>query len=272
MKNKIQEIQNLALQIRKHALKMTHSGQSSHIGSILSCTDILATLYGGVLNFDPNNPKFNNRDRFILSKGHAGAGVYAALAESKFFSPNELNNHYKNGSIFSGHVSHKGVPGVELSTGSLGHGLGVGCGISYFAKINKKSFKTYVVMSDGELDEGSIWEAAMFAAHFKLDNLIAIIDCNKLQSLDTTKNTINLEPLEEKWKSFNWDVVKLDGHNISNLLSELLKARSSKKPLCLICDTIKGKGVSFMENQVLWHYKPPSKDDLDSALKEIEKK
>ena len=272
MKNKFKNIETLATRIRKHALSMTHNGQSSHIGSILSCADILAVLYGDILNFDPGNPGYSVRDRFILSKGHAGAGVYAALAESGFFNPNELKNHYQNGSIFSGHVSHKGVPGVELSTGSLGHGLGVACGISLSSKINKKTFKSFVIMSDGELDEGSIWEAAMFAAHFKLDNLVAIIDCNKLQSLDTTESTINLEPLDEKWKSFNWEVARVDGHNIEELVFELAKPRDSQKPLCLICDTVKGKGVSFMENQVLWHYRPPSKEDLHAALREVDKK
>jgi transketolase len=272
MKNTIKDIETLSSKIRKHALSMTHNGQSSHIGSILSCADILAVLYGHILNVNPDDPSYSDRDRFILSKGHAGAGVYAALAESGFFDPNELKNHYQNGSIFSGHVSHKGVPGVELSTGSLGHGLGVACGISLSAKINQKYFKSFVVMSDGELDEGSIWEAVMFAAHFKLDNLIAIIDCNKLQSLDTTKNTMNLESLDEKWKSFNWDVARVDGHNIKELVFELTKSRDSEKPLCVICDTVKGKGVSFMENQVLWHYRPPSKEDLDTALKEIDKK
>ena len=248
---------------------MTHLGGSSHIGSVLSCADILAVLYGNFLKVDPENPKDEDRDRFILSKGHAGAGVYASLAERGFFKKEKLDQHYQNGSIFSGHVSHKGVPGVELSTGSLGHGLGVACGIAYTAeKLDKKLFRTVVLMSDGETDEGSVWEAAMFAGHFKLESLVAIIDYNKIQSLDSTENTMTLEPYEDKWRAFNWDVRRVDGHDINDL-SKALSKKPNGKPICLICDTTKGKGVSFMENSVLWHYRSPNKEEYENAISEI---
>ena len=240
----------LAKSIRKHALNMTSSGNSSHIASILSIADILAVLYGQVLKVKPNNPAWKDRDRFILSKGHAGAGVYASLAEKGFFPKNLLTEHYKNGSVLSGHVSHKGVPGVEFSTGSLGHGLGVCCGIAYGAKLDKDKFKIYNLMSDGECDEGSNWEAILFASHHNLSNLTTIVDYNKLQSLDTTKSTLDLEPFKDKWESFGWSVSEIDGHDHDAIYNSL--TQSTKRPLCIIAHTVKGKGVSFMENEVLW--------------------
>jgi transketolase len=264
------DIQTLALNIRKSAILMTHLGQSSHIGSILSCTDIIASLYGGVMNINPDKPELEDRDRFILSKGHAGAAVYAVLAELGFFDKSKLRDHYKNGSVFSGHLSHKGVPGVELSTGSLGHGLGVACGRAYAAKIDNKKHKNFVLMSDGETDEGSVWEAAMFAGHFKLNNLIALIDYNKIQSLGSVEKTMTLEPYEKKWESFNWKVKRVDGHDVNLLVKELNNLTNEDKPICFICDTIKGKGVSFMENSVLWHYRSPNKKEYEDAIRELE--
>jgi len=265
------ELDKLALKIRRHAVEMTSYGKSSHIGSILSIADILAVLYGKVLNIDPKNPKYKNRDRFILSKGHAGAGVYAALAERGFFDPSELKNHYQNGSIFSGHVSHKGVAGVELSTGSLGHGLGVGAGMAKAAKRKKHAYGVFVLMSDGECDEGSNWEAILFASHHKLGNLTAIVDYNKLQSLKSTKETLNLEPFVDKWRAFGWDVSEVDGHNTDEILKVLTSKRDIKdQPSVLICHTTKGKGVSFMENSVLWHYRSPQEEEFDTAMNELE--
>lgn len=257
----------LSKAIRLNSLEMTKLGNSSHIGSILSIADILAVLYDGVMKIKPKEPKWDKRDRFILSKGHAGAGVYAVLAEKGFFSRDLLKGHCKNGSNLSGHVSHKDVPGVEFSTGSLGHGLGVSCGIAYAAKKDKKSFRVYTLLSDGECDEGSNWESILFAAHHNLDNLCAIVDYNKLQSLETVESTLGLEPFEDKWKSFGWKVLRIDGHNHK----EIYKALKFKgnKPLCIIADTVKGKGVSFMENQVLWHYRSPQGSEYDAALKEI---
>jgi len=264
----------LAYNIRVNAVKMTNLGKSSHIGSVLSLADILAVLYSDILKIDHRNPKWIDRDRFILSKGHAGAGVYAVLACSGFFSIEILKTHYQNGSILSGHVSHKDIPGVEFSTGSLGHGLSVACGISYAAKLDCKKFITYVILSEGDCDEGSNWEAMLFAGHHKLQNLTAIVDYNKVQSITTTEETLNLEPFSDKWKSFGWDVYSIDGHDHEALLYtfKLISTNLSGKPSCIIANTIKGKGVSFMENQILWHYRSPQGEEYVNALKELEEK
>lgn len=260
----------LAKKVRLHVLEMTNLGKSSHIGSIFSVVDILVVLYGKVLNYQINNPKYKKRDRFILSKGHAGAGIYAILAEIGFLDKNKLKTYYQNGSILSGHVSHKNIPGVELSTGSLGHGLSVATGMALAAKINEEEHKVFTVLSDGECDEGSNWEAILFAAHHKLDNLIAIIDRNKLQSIKATEKTISLEPFVDKWISFGWDVLEVDGHNYEDLL-KAFNTKVKNKPLCIIANTIKGKGVSFMENEVVWHYRSPQGDEYDKAKIELEK-
>jgi transketolase len=259
----------LALKIRKHAVSMTSTGGSSHIGSILSIADILAVLYGSILNYNSSSPKWKNRDRFILSKGHAGAGVYAALAESGFMSTDKLKTHYQDGSDLSGHVSHKGIPGVEFSTGSLGHGLPVATGMALAARINQHHHKVYVLMSDGECDEGSNWEAALFAPHHKLDNLVVIIDRNKLQSIHSTEDTLGLEPFVDKWQAFGWNVIEVDGHNHEQLLNAC-ESSVVGKPLCIVANTTKGKGVSFMENQVLWHYRSPQGEEYDAAINELE--
>jgi len=267
---KINDTLELAKKIRINVLKMTSLGKSSHIGSCFSIADILAILYGKILRTYPEAPKHNNRDRFILSKGHAGAAVYAVLAETGFFDKEMLKTHYQDGSKLSGHVSHKGIPGVELSTGSLGHGLGVGCGMAKALKMSKNSSKVFVLLSDGECDEGSIWEAALFAQHHSLDNIYAIVDYNKIQSLATIKETMNLEPLREKWESFNWEVFEVDGHDHSELYDTINNsAKKSSRPKVIICHTIKGKGVSFMENKVLWHYRSAQGSEFDSALKEL---
>jgi transketolase len=249
---------------------MTSRGKSSHIGSIFSVADILAVLYSRLLNVRPQEPAWADRDRFILSKGHAGAGVYAALALSGFFPQKRLEDHYQNGSQLSGHVSHKGVPGVELSTGSLGHGLGVGAGMALAAKRRRKKHRVYVVMSDGECDEGSVWEAALFAAHHQLDSIVAIVDYNKIQSLDTVANTLGLEPFSEKWAAFGWEVSCVDGHDHRKLITVIEGTRNNTgKPSAVIADTTKGKGVSFMEDSVLWHYRSAQGEELAAALAEI---
>ncbi|MBI5218491.1 MAG: transketolase [Bacteroidia bacterium] len=262
--------QELAKKIRIHAVNMTHLGKSSHVGSVLSIADILAVLYSDILRVDPKNPKMENRDRFILSKGHAGAGVYATLAEMGFFSTDLLKTHYQNGSLLSGHVSHKGIPGVELSTGSLGHGLSVGTGLALGAKMDKKEYRTFVLLSDGECDEGSTWEAVLFAAHHKLDNLVAVVDYNKIQSLAPVNDTIKLEPFADKWKSFGWAVTTVDGHDHEDLKKVFASLPLEKsKPGCIIANTVKGKGVSFMENKVLWHYRTPQSEEYENAIKEL---
>ena len=260
---------DLAARIRRHCVNMTHHGNSSHVGSVLSMADIIAVLYGKVMNIDPTQPKLPSRDRFILSKGHAGAGVYAALAETGFFSTNELTKHYSNGSIFSGHISHKGVPGVELSTGSLGHGLSVGTGLALNAILTGAGHRVFVVMSDGECDEGSNWEAILFASHHRLSNLVAIVDYNKLQSIETTDDTLTLEPFTDKWRAFGWSVMEADGHDHEALITAI-NAPTEDRPRVVIAHTTKGKGVSFMENQVLWHYRSPQSDEYEAASQELE--
>jgi len=259
----------LAQRIRIDALRMTSLGGASHIGSILSMSDIVAVLYDHVLRIDPSQPKWTRRDRFILSKGHAGGGVYAALAERGFFSIDALESHCKDGSIFSGHISHQDVPGVDFSTGSLGHGLPVACGMAYAARLDDHDHRVFVLLSDGECDEGSNWEAALFAAHHRLANVTVIIDYNKIQSLGSVATTLQLEPFADKWRAFGWTVIEVDGHD-HVALTEALRTSSDERPTCVIANTVKGKGVSFMENQVLWHYRIPRGGEYDAALNELQ--
>lgn len=263
--------EQLAWKIRRHGIEMTHLSGGSHIGSILSVADIIAVLYNDIAHVNPKDPKMTNRDRVILSKGHAGAAIYAALAELGFFDVEILKTHYQNGSILSGHVSHKDVSGVEISTGSLGHGLSIGSGMAYAAKKDNKNHKVYVILGDGENDEGSIWEAALVSNHFKLNNLIAIVDYNKMQSLDFVENTISLHPLDKKWEAFGWNVITIDGHNHESLRNAFKKANeSNEKPSIILANTIKGKGISFMENDILWHYRYPHEgEEYDNCLKEL---
>lgn len=260
----------LSHRIRNHALRMTSIGKSSHIGSVFSMADIVGTLYARILNVYPQQPKHPARDRVILSKGHAGAGIYAALAERGFFDVKMLSRHYQNGSIFSGHVSHKGVPGVDISTGSLGHGLGLGAGLALASKKSGAKWRCFVVMSDGECDEGSVWEAALFAAHHKLDNLIAIVDYNKIQSLGLVSETLTLEPFADKWRAFGLEVREVDGHDHRQLEDSIGRHPASSKPLVVIAHTVKGKGVSFMENAVLWHYRAAQGEELMAAQAELD--
>ena len=269
----VRDPKTLAWLIRRNGLEMTHLSRGSHLGSILSVAEIIAVLYASVLKVDPARPDWPDRDRMILSKGHAGAAIYSALAERGFFPVEELKNHYANGSHLSGHVSHKGVPGVEISTGSLGHGLGIGAGLALGAKMDGASWRTYVVLGDGECDEGSVWEAALQAAQFRLDRLIAIVDYNHMQSLDFVDKTLALEPFEEKWRSFGWQAESVDGHDTEALETALKRAQAnagSGKPSVILAHTIKGRGVSFMENQILWHYRTPQGEEYEAALKELE--
>ncbi len=265
------DTKELARRLRIHVLNMTSRGGSSHVGSAFSMADIIAVLYGSVLNVDPANPSCPKRDRFILSKGHAGAMVYAALAETGFFPVEKLETHYQDGSDLSGHVSHKGIPGVELSTGSLGHGLPVGTGMAMAAKLRGDTHRVVVLMGDGECDEGSNWEAILFAAHHQLDNLVVIVDYNKIQSLASTAETLALEPFTDKWQSFGWNVVEAQGHDHDSLLESLSpSAAQPNQPTCVIAHTIKGRGVSFMENSVLWHYRTARGEEFAAALEELE--
>jgi transketolase len=262
---------SLALKIRRHVLYMTHYAKASHIGSCFSIADILAVLYTDVLRVNPAQPDWVDRDRFILSKGHAAAAVYAALAERGFFPQEWLNVYCQDGARLSGHMTY-GVPGVEVSTGSLGHGLSIGCGIALAGMRNKHNYRVFVLISDGECDEGSIWEAALFASHHHLNNLTTIVDYNQIQAFGNTREVLDLEPLAAKWQAFGWAVREIDGHNYDQI-AETLKGVPfhQSQPVCIIAHTIKGKGISFMENQVAWHYKSPDADQLRRALVELER-
>ncbi len=265
----MKDSKQLARLARSSALSMVHRAKASHIASALSIADILAVLYSRVANIDPSDPHNPQRDRFILSKGHACVALYATLAECGFFSKDDLQTYGRDHSVLMNHVSHK-VPGVEFSTGSLGHGLPFGTGKALAAKIRKSSWRTFVLMSDGELGEGSNWEALMFAAHHRLDNLVAIIDYNKLQSLTTVAETLGVEPLLDKFRSFGWSVREVDGHDHDALYEVLSTAPwEAGKPSIVIAHTVKGKGVSFMENLVEWHYRSPSTEQLAAALAEL---
>jgi transketolase len=264
--------EELAWRIRSHALQMVSRAGTSHIGSILSIADIVSVLYGGILTFNARNPKAPERDRFILSKGHAGCALYAALAEVGFFDRAELEKYGINGSLLSGHISHKGIDGIELSTGSLGHGLSVATGMALSAKKLKQSHRVFALLSDGELDEGSNWEAFLFAAHHHLDNLVAIVDYNKLQSLCSVDETLRLEPLVGKLRAFNWSVAEVDGHDHAALTARLSRLPfADGTPSLIIAHTTKGRGVSFMENSVLWHYRSPKGKEFADAMAELER-
>lgn len=263
----------LAWLIRRHGLEMSHLSRGSHIGSVFSVAEIIAVLYTGAANVFPDRPDAPERDRIILSKGHAGSAVYAALAETGFFDVEKLKTHYANGSTLSGHVSHRGNPGIEFSTGSLGHGLAVGAGLALGAKMDGHCWRVFVILGDGECDEGSVWEAALQAAHYGLDGLTAVVDHNRMQSLDFTEKTLRLEPFADKWRSFGWNVRSADGHDTDALREAFAWAgrnRGSGRPSVILADTVKGKGVSFMENDILWHYRTPQGEEYDAALKELE--
>lgn len=247
--------EQLAWKICRHDVEMTHISGGSHIGAVMSMADIMGVLYADVLHYRPEEPKWDGRDRLILSKGHAGAALYAALAECGFFPTEELLTYYQNESRLSGHISHK-VPGIEMSTGSLGHGLGVGVGMAIAAKQDKKSHRVFVIMGDGECNEGSVWEAAQAAVNFQLNNLVAIVDHNHMQSLDYCERTLNSAPMTEKWRGFGWNVIELDGHN-HKALRTALNTVDPVKPTVIVAHTVKGKRIPFMEMDVLWHYRFP---------------
>ena len=259
----------LAREIRKKAVEMVYVAKASHIGGALSMADLLAVLYSSVLKYDSQNPEWSERDRFLLSKGHACASLYAVLALEGFFDIEELETYGKDGSRLLTHASHK-VPGVEFSTGSLGHALPVGCGIALAAKRKQGTWRTFVLLSDGELDEGSNWESILFAPQHKLDNLTVIVDYNKIQSLGNVKEVIDLDPLCEKFKAFRWNAVEIDGHDHTEILKALTEfPRKDGVPTAVIAHTVKGKGVDFMENKLLWHYKSPDDEQYKRATEQI---
>jgi transketolase len=259
-----------ALQNRKDILQTLCSAGSGHPGGSLSAVEILLTLYEIQMKHNPQSPEWEGRDRLIVSKGHITPGVYVTLANSGYFPKEELKTFRKFGSRLQGHVHHK-VPGVEFNTGSLGHGLSVANGIALGNKLLHKTNKTYCLMGDGEIQEGSVWEAAMMASHYKLDNVCAIVDYNKVQENGPTNEIKNLEPLGDKWRSFGWHVVEVIGHNFKSLIDGFGEFEKVKdKPFVMIAHTIKGKGVSFMEGDRNWHGKAPNKQQLEEALKELE--
>lgn len=268
-RSNLPEPAEFARRIRGHALRMVHAAKASHIGGCLSMADILAVLYTRTLSIDATNPRQPSRDRFILSKGHAAAILYAALAERGFFPVAELDTYCRDGSIFTGHVSHA-VPGVEVSTGSLGHGLSIGIGMAIAARSAGAGSRVFCLLSDGECDEGSTWEGILFAPHHKLDNLVAIVDFNKIQSFGTVAEVLDLDPFAEKWRSFGWRVREIDGHDLAALDHALSGIPAAPgRPTAIIAHTIKGKGVSFMENKLEWHYRSPSDEQLSAALAEV---
>jgi len=264
-------LSNESLAIKRSIVSMCHRAKASHVGSGLSCADILSVLFlGKVLRFDPKKPEWDGRDRFIMSKGHASAAFYATLAHAGFFPISELDSYYQDGSRMPGHPVKGLLPGVEVSTGSLGHGLGLGVGMATAFMLDKKPNRVFVLMSDGEMDEGSVWEAIMFAGAKKLENLVAIIDYNKIQSFGRVKEVLDLEPLEDKFRSFGWQTRRVDGNSVDDILnlfnSDFL---SSKNPKVVIADTIKGHGVSFMQDKLEWHYKSPSDSEYNIAMEEL---
>jgi transketolase len=268
----VEQCSALAHRIRYHTLLMVHRAKSSHIGTNYSATELLAVLYGKVLHLDPDTPDWPERDRFILSKGHGCAALYAVLAERGFFPLDWLDTFYQNGSCLAGHVTHTEVPGVEVSTGSLGHGLSIATGMALAGKRDAKTYRVFVMLSDGECDEGSTWEPILFAPQHKLDNLIAIVDYNKIQSLGTVKEVMDLDPFADKWRAFGWAVHEIDGHNLGEIEETLSRVPFEVgRPSCVIAHTVKGKGVSFMENKLLWHYRSPQGKEFEAALAELEK-
>lgn len=256
--------------IRRIVLNLIYKTKSPHIGSCFSSVEILQNLYFQVMNVSPDNPLNNERDRFILSKGHACPALYAVLAEAGFLKDEELKDFAIDGGTLEQHPTRNLKQGIEVSTGSLGHGLSIGIGMAIAAKKDGRDNRVFVLMSDGELNEGSVWEATMFAAHHGLDNLVAILDRNRIQALGFTKDVIDLEPLSQKWSSFGWATKEINGHDCNEITETLIKAPFVKgKPSVVIAHTVKGKGVSFMENDLLWHYRTPDREEYERALKEL---
>ena len=270
-KEKLRMLTNTAAEIRMRIINMSADVNASHSGSALSPVDILTALYFEVMRIKPKEPLWAGRDRFILSKGHGGASLYAALALRGFFSEEKLNTFCKDGSVLTTHPVIQNVPGVEATTGSLGHGLSSGLGMALAGAFDKKGYRVFVMLSDGECDEGSVWEAAMYAGFHKVDNLVAIVDYNKIQSFGRTEEVMDLEPFADKWKAFGWEAREIDGHNFKEILGALQAVPfKTCKPSCIIAHTVKGKGVSYMENKLEWHYRSPTGDLRGQALKELE--
>lgn len=264
------ELKEIAQNIRVNIINMLEKSQSGHPGGSLSAVEILTALYFKEMNIDPKNPKSKDRDRFVLSKGHATPVLYGTLAERGFFPKEELEKFRKIDSMLQGHPDMKGIPGVDMTTGSLGQGFAAANGMALAGKLDKKDYRVYALIGDGESQEGMIWEAAMLASHYKLDNITVFLDYNGLQIDGKNKDIMNINPIDEKFQSFGWNVLTIDGHSFDEILNAIEEAKNTKgKPTMIIANTIKGKGVSFMENQVGWHGKAPSTDEAKIAIEEI---
>lgn len=270
-KLKLEQLEEKANQLRISILNMLYHAGSGHTGGSLSAIDILTVLYNNIMHHDPKNPHWIGRDRFILSKGHIAPALYAILADAGYFDIKELNTLRKFGSILQGHPDMKKTPGLDVSTGSLGQGLSIATGIALGAKSNNNSYRVYCMLGDGETQEGQIWEASMAAGHYKLDNLCVILDCNRLQIDGKVEDVMTIEPIKDKWLSFNWNVIEINGHDLEEIEEGFIKASEFKgKPTIILANTVKGKGVSFMENNPAWHGKSPNKEELDAALDELQ--
>ena len=270
MQKKIYNLEKKSNQIRNQILEMIVSAGKGHIGGALSCTDIMVALfYGGILRYDPLRPDWSERDRFILSKGHSCTVLYSVLADRGYFQKSELSKYGTNGCMLGGHPD-RGIPGVEADTGSLGHGLGIAAGLALSAKMDKSDFITVVLLGDGESCEGSVWEAAMFAARHSLRNGVAIVDNNGQCATDLLENCIK-HPLKDKWKAFGWDVTVLNGHSFEEILAtfNVIHSRKSERPLAVIANTVKGKGISYMEGKIDWHHRVPKGQEVEIARREL---
>ena len=265
------ELEKIAYNIRKNALTAVYSAQSGHPGGSLSASDVLAVLYFDEMNIDPANPKMEGRDRFVLSKGHCSPALYGTLAERGYFDKESLKTFRKIDSILQGHPDMKYIPGVDMSTGSLGLGISAACGMALSGKVYNNDYRVYTLLGDGEIEEGQVWEAAMYAAHYKLDNLCAIIDINGLQIDGKTEDVMNSKPVDKKFESFGWNVLVIDGHNYCEIKDAFAKAKLEKgRPTAIIMNTVKGKGVSFMENNVSWHGSAPNEEQYNTAIAELD--
>lgn len=264
------ELERIAKDIRVNIIKMLEKSKSGHPGGSLSAVEIFTALYFKEMRIDPDNPKWVDRDRFVLSKGHGTPVLYATLAERGFFPKEELDNFRKIDSMLQGHPDMKDTPGVDMTTGSLGQGLAAANGMALAGKLDNKDYRVYAIIGDGECQEGMIWEAAMLAAHYKLDNLTVFLDHNGLQIDGKTVDIMNIEPIDEKFKAFGWHVIKINGHSFDEIFNAIEEAKNTKgNPTMIIANTIKGKGVSFMEDQVGWHGKAPSEEEAAKALEEL---
>lgn len=270
MAKSLDELKSISTEIRKDIVKMLTESASGHPGGSLSATDIMTVLFFKEMNIDPNNEKDPNRDRFVLSKGHAAPVLYSTLARRGYFQVEELSTLRKFKSRLQGHPSIQYLPGIDMSTGSLGQGISAAVGMALAGKIDKKDYRVYTILGDGELEEGQVWEASMCAAHYKLNNLTAFIDFNGLQIDGDITKVMNPCPIDKKFEAFGWNVLVIDGHNYEEIIDAIEKAKECKdKPTAVVCKTIKGKGVSFMENQAEWHGIAPSREQCEAALKEL---